>query len=509
MTFRFINDPAAQVAALLAGDIDGMPRLDAPQAVKQFQADKRFTVEVGRTAGKGILAINNKKKPFDDVRVRRALMHAIDRKAFIDGVLEGFGKPIGSHFAPTDAGYVDLTGMYPYDPEKAKALLKEAGVTTPLNVTLTLPPPQYARKGGEVVAAKLAKVGVDRQDRERRVGAVARRPLQGQLRPDDHQPRRAAGLHAVRQHRLLLGLRQQGVPRPGRPSTRPAGNPKERSKLFGEMQRMLAADAVNAYIFNPAQVAVAKKGLKGLWAQLADLRQRHGRGVLAVERERCMAELHELGAAELAALYRRREAVAGRGGARVLAHIERCEPQLHALYASSPRPRWPPRAPARRAGATAQPLSRSTACRSRSRRTSPRAAAGAAGHRGRRCSMPAADDAPPAARLREAGAVMLAKTTMPDYGMLSSGLSSFHPLTRNPWDLSKNPGGSSAGAAAAAAAGYGPLHLGTDIGGSIRLPAGWCGVFGFKPSLGRIPIKPPYAGRVAGPMTRTVTTRRC
>jgi aspartyl-tRNA(Asn)/glutamyl-tRNA(Gln) amidotransferase subunit A len=118
---------------------------------------------------------------------------------------------------------------------------------------------------------------------------------------------------------------------------------------------------------------------------------------------------------------------------------------------------------------------------------------------------PAPEDAPPSARLREAGAIVFAKTTMPDYGMLSSGLSSFHALTRNPWNLSKNPGGSSAGAGAAAAAGYGPLHLGTDIGGSIRLPAGWCGVFGLKPSLGRIPIDPPYYGRVAGPMTRTVT----
>ena len=117
---------------------------------------------------------------------------------------------------------------------------------------------------------------------------------------------------------------------------------------------------------------------------------------------------------------------------------------------------------------------------------------------------PAADDAPPAARLREDGVVILAKTTMPDYGMLSSGLSSFHPLTRNPWDLSKNPGGSSAGAGAAAAAGYGPFHIGTDIGGSIRLPAAWCGVFGLKPSFGRIPINPTYYGRVAGPMTRTV-----
>jgi aspartyl-tRNA(Asn)/glutamyl-tRNA(Gln) amidotransferase subunit A len=100
--------------------------------------------------------------------------------------------------------------------------------------------------------------------------------------------------------------------------------------------------------------------------------------------------------------------------------------------------------------------------------------------------------------------VILAKTTMPDYGMLSSGLSSFHPLARNPWDLSKNPGGSSAGAGAAAAAGYGPFHIGTDIGGSIRLPAAWCGVFGLKPSFGRIPIDPTYYGRVAGPMTRTV-----
>ena len=116
----------------------------------------------------------------------------------------------------------------------------------------------------------------------------------------------------------------------------------------------------------------------------------------------------------------------------------------------------------------------------------------------------AAEDAPPAARLREAGAILFAKTTMPDYGMLSSGLSSFHALARNPWNLSRNPGGSSAGAAAAAAAGYGPLHVGTDIGGSVRLPAGWCGVYALKPSGGRIPIDPPYIGRVAGPMTRSV-----
>ncbi|MET0509368.1 MAG: amidase, partial [Burkholderiaceae bacterium] len=113
-------------------------------------------------------------------------------------------------------------------------------------------------------------------------------------------------------------------------------------------------------------------------------------------------------------------------------------------------------------------------------------------------------DAPPSARAREAGCVIVGKTTMPDYGMLSSGLSSLHGLTRNPWRLDRNTSGSSSGAGAACAAGYGPLHIGTDIGGSVRLPATHCGVFALKPSLGRIPIDPPYLGRAAGPMTRTV-----
>jgi aspartyl-tRNA(Asn)/glutamyl-tRNA(Gln) amidotransferase subunit A len=115
-------------------------------------------------------------------------------------------------------------------------------------------------------------------------------------------------------------------------------------------------------------------------------------------------------------------------------------------------------------------------------------------------------DAPPAARLREAGCVILGKTTMPDFGMLSSGLSSIHGVTRNPWNTARNTSGSSSGAGAAAAAGYAPLHLGTDIGGSVRLPATHCGIFALKPSLGRVPVYPPYIGRVTGPMTRDVAS---
>ncbi|MGO4571600.1 amidase [Microvirga sp. 2TAF3] len=187
----------------------------------------------------------------------------------------------------------------------------------------------------------------------------------------------------------------------------------------------------------------------------------------------------------------------------VIARIEACEPKLQALYAFDPEAalkdakaseeRWMRKA--------AKPLDGipATIKENIATKGTPVPLGTAA-----RPLVPAAEDAPPAARLREDGVVILAKTTMPDYGMLSSGLSSFHPLSRNPWDLSRNPGGSSAGAGAAAAAGYGPFHIGTDIGGSIRLPAGWCGVFGLKPSFGRIPIDPPYYGRVAGPMTRSV-----
>jgi len=265
VTFRFINDPAAQVAALLAGDIDGMPRFGALQSLKQFQGDKRFTVAIGDTAGKGIMAINNKKKPLDDVRVRRALMHAIDRKAFIDGVQEGLGKPIGSHFAPTDAGYVDLTKVYPYDPEKAKALLKEAGVSTPLNLTLTLPPPQYARKGGEVIAAQLAKVGVIAKIENVEWAQWLSGTFKGNfdltiinhVEPLDYMQYANTAYYWGYDSKAFRDIAAKYAE---------ASNPKERSKLFADMQKKLTEDAVNAFIFNPAQVAVAKKGLKGLWA---------------------------------------------------------------------------------------------------------------------------------------------------------------------------------------------------------------------------------------------------
>ncbi|MYM20613.1 amidase [Brevibacterium sp. 5221] len=117
---------------------------------------------------------------------------------------------------------------------------------------------------------------------------------------------------------------------------------------------------------------------------------------------------------------------------------------------------------------------------------------------------PEAQDAPIAQRMAEAGALVVGSTVMPDWGMLSSGVSSRHGITRSPLDPALTTGGSSAGAGAAAAAGYGPIHIGSDIGGSIRLPGTWLGLATLKPSFGRVPLSAPYLGRCAGPLARTV-----
>ena len=218
-----------------------------------------------------------------------------------------------------------------------------------------------------------------------------------------------------------------------------------------------------------------------------------------------MAALSELSAAELSQRYASGALSPVDVARACIERIERCEPKLNAMYrvsreaalaaAAASESRWRTKHPLSPLDGVPVTIKENIFTKGDPAPIGTRANDDAP-------AQPA--DAPPSARAREAGCVILGKTTMPDYGMLSSGLSSIHGLTRNPWRLDRNTSGSSSGAGAAAAAGYGPLHIGTDIGGSVRLPATHCGIFALKPSLGRIPIYPPYIGRVAGPMTRTV-----
>ena len=158
--FKFISDPTAAFSAMMAGDIDAFPNDPAPENLAPFAADPRFQVLIGSTEGETILAMNNARAPFDDIRVREAVAHAIDRKALIEGAMFGYGTPIGTHFSPTNPAYEDLTALSAYDPETSKALLAEAGVTG-LRPKLVLPPPSYARRGGEIVASQLRAVGIE------------------------------------------------------------------------------------------------------------------------------------------------------------------------------------------------------------------------------------------------------------------------------------------------------------------------------------------------------------
>ena len=221
-----------------------------------------------------------------------------------------------------------------------------------------------------------------------------------------------------------------------------------------------------------------------------------------------MTALHDLPGTRLLALFARRELSPSEYYEHLLAHIQRWEPHLNALYRFDPQrireqaaaatERWrkgQPKGPLDGLPVTIKELIATAG------EPIPLGSAATA-------LQPAPCDAPPAARLREAGAIVLAKTTVPDFGMLSSGLSSFHGVTRNPWNLAMTPGGSSGGSGAAVAAGCVSLAEGSDMGGSVRIPAALCGVVGMKPSLGRIPmdILPTVFDNIShfGPLARNV-----
>lgn len=266
-TFKVIKDAAAQVAALLAGDIDAVPNIGAPEAVAQFQADPNFDVLIGTTEGETILSMNHRRPLLADVRVRKAIQHAIDRQAIVDGAMFGFGTPIGSHFAPHSPAYTDLTDVAPHDPEMAKTLLAEAGVAPGTKLVLKLPPPTYARRGGEIVAAQLEAVGfsVDQipVDWGQWLGEVFKENRDFDLTIVSHTEPLDIGIYAREDYyfgydspafRELMGQIDS------------VADPAQRNTLYKNAQRMLADDAVNGFLFQLAKIAVVRKGLAGMWA---------------------------------------------------------------------------------------------------------------------------------------------------------------------------------------------------------------------------------------------------
>ena len=267
VTFRFISDSAAQAAALMAGDVDAFPRAGT-RIVAQFKGNPQFQVILAGSRAKTILAINNARKPLDDVRVRRAISAAIDRKAIIEGAADGFGVPIGSHYVPGAPGYVDTTGVNPFDIERAKKLLAEAGVKTPLELTLTLPPPPYARQGGEMIVAQLAKIGIVAKVQNVEwaqwlSGTYGNRnydlSIVSHVEPFDLVNYTKTDYYWGYQSKAFNTLYDK---------IQNTTAPAERAKLLGDAQRMLATDAANAYLYQPQFPTIAKKNVKGLWKEL-------------------------------------------------------------------------------------------------------------------------------------------------------------------------------------------------------------------------------------------------
>lgn len=265
VVFRFISDPTAAFAAMSAGDIDAFPNYPSPENVAQFQQDPRFRVMIGASEGKVVLGINNRNTPLNDVRVRRAISHAIDRPAIIQGAMFGYGQPIGSHYSRQAPGYVDLTGLYPHDIARARQLLAEAGYPDGIDLTLRLPPRPYARRGGEVLAAQLAEAGIrvriENLEWAQWLDQVFKRH-QFDLTIVEHVEPMDYDIYARDDY--YFGYQSEAF-ESGLARLNTAPDEPTRLRLLGELQRRIADDAVNGFLFQSSRIGIWKAGLNGLW----------------------------------------------------------------------------------------------------------------------------------------------------------------------------------------------------------------------------------------------------
>ena len=264
-TFKFISDPTAGFAAMMAEDVDAFVNFPAPENLPQFEADPRFQVIVGSTEGETILSTNNKMPPLDNVKVRKAIAHAIDRQAIIDGAMFGVGTPIGTHFAPHHPDYLDLTANSAYDPDLAKQLLAEAGFENGFETTLKLPPPSYARRGGEIIAAQLRAVGIQTQISNLEWAQWLEQVFRGKdygLTIVSHTEPMDIGIYARPDYyfqydnpafqTLMTDLRSES-------------DPATRSAMLQNAQTIISEDYVNGFLFELAVPTVANAKIRGLW----------------------------------------------------------------------------------------------------------------------------------------------------------------------------------------------------------------------------------------------------
>jgi len=261
-TFKFISDPNAAFAAMMAGDVNAFPVFPAPETLANFDADPRFSVIVGSTEGETILAMNNAN--LTDVRVRKAISHAIDRQAIIDGAMFGYGTPIGTHFAPHNPDYVDLTGGSAHDPDMARALLAEAGATD-LTLRMALPPPSYARRGGEIIASQLRAVGIATEITNMEWAQWLEQVFRGKdfdLTIVSHTEPADINIYARPEYYFQYdnaGFQELME------TLDVTAAPEARTALLQDAQKMIAADYVNGYLFQLAKTGVADSRIEGLW----------------------------------------------------------------------------------------------------------------------------------------------------------------------------------------------------------------------------------------------------
>ena len=264
VTMRFIADPNAAFAAMMAGDLDAFPVFPAPELLAQFEADPRFNVIVGSTEGETILAMNNAQAPLNDIRVRRAISHAINRQDIIDGAMFGYGTPIGTHFAPHNPDYVDLTANSAYDPDLARALLAEAGAED-LTLRLMLPPPSYARRGGEIIAAQLREVGIATEISNLEWAQWLEQVFRGHdfdLTIVSHTEPADINIYARPDYYFQFGAPEfQAIIE----ALSVTSDPAQRSALLRQAQVMISEEYVNGYLFQLAKTGVAAVGIEGLW----------------------------------------------------------------------------------------------------------------------------------------------------------------------------------------------------------------------------------------------------